>query len=41
MILFVILIFNNKNTIFVMKSGVYRANVEFVYQQFPDIYHFI
>lgn len=41
MILFEILIFNYKNTIFVMKSGIYKAYVKFIYQQLPDIYHFI
>ena len=31
MILFINLIFNYKNTIFVMKSGIYKTNVLFIY----------
>jgi hypothetical protein len=41
MILFINLIFNYKNTIFVMKSGIYKTNVKFIHQQLPDNYHII
>lgn len=41
MILFINLIFNYKNTIFVMKSGIYKTNVNYTCQQLPDNYHII